>query len=130
IRSLADSIGSVRAALQRIQAGDLDTRCPVDDGSEVGLLQAGFNRMVVGLEERERLREAFGTFVDPELGERILQEGTDLAGVEAATRETDDDVLITEATRERLQREHCAWQRRPPIPLKGKSESVALYAPA
>src|SRR5439155_6372393 len=73
IRSLADSIGSVRAALQRIQAGDLETRCPVDDGSEVGLLQAGFNRMVVGLEERERLREAFGTFVDPELGERILR---------------------------------------------------------
>ena len=52
------------------------------------------------------------------------------ARVEAATRETDDDVLITEATRTRLQREHCAWQRRPPIPLKGKSEPVALYAPA
>src|SRR5439155_935910 len=118
--------------------------------------QAGFNRMVTGLEERERLREAFGTFVDPELGERILREGTDLAGEEVevsvlfldvrgftslAERTGARDVVarlnalyervvpISEATRDRLQREPCAWQRRPPIPLKGKSEPVALYAP-
>jgi class 3 adenylate cyclase len=213
--------------------------------------------MAAGLEERERLREAFGAFVDPALGERILQEGTDLAGeevdlsvlfldvrgfttlaeradardvvarlnalydvvvpivlahgghankfigdgmlavfgaperhadhadravaaaleiaravrggfelrvgvgvnsghvlvgtvggggrldftvigdpvntaarVESATRETGDDVLITDETRRRLQADHGAWQQRPAMPLKGKSEPVALYAPA
>jgi adenylate cyclase len=44
------------------------------------LLQAGFNHMAGGLAERERLRHAFGAYVDPELTERVLREGTDLAG--------------------------------------------------
>jgi adenylate cyclase len=38
--------------------------------------------MVAGLGERERLRDAFGTFVDPALTERVLAEGTDLRGEE------------------------------------------------
>jgi adenylate cyclase len=38
--------------------------------------------MVAGLGERERLREAFGAFVDPTLTERVLVEGTDLRGEE------------------------------------------------
>jgi class 3 adenylate cyclase len=38
--------------------------------------------MVEGLDERERLREAFGAYVDPSLAERVLEEGSDLAGEE------------------------------------------------
>src|SRR5712691_8364795 len=38
--------------------------------------------MVSGLQERERLRDAFGTFVDPDLAERVAQEGADLRGEE------------------------------------------------
>jgi adenylate cyclase len=38
--------------------------------------------MVAGLQEREKLREAFGAFVDPVLAERVLAEGTELAGEE------------------------------------------------
>ena len=36
--------------------------------------------MVEGLDQRERLREAFGAFVDPGLADRVLREGSDLAG--------------------------------------------------
>jgi class 3 adenylate cyclase len=39
--------------------------------------------MVAGLEQRERLREAFGAFVDPVLAERVMEEGTTLEGEEA-----------------------------------------------
>jgi adenylate cyclase len=42
-----------------------------------------FNTMVSGLGERERLREAFGAFVDPGVAERVLEEGTILEGQEA-----------------------------------------------
>jgi class 3 adenylate cyclase len=49
--------------------------------------------------------------------------------VEAATRETGDDVLITEATRERLSMERVGWTARPAIPLRGKRDDVRLYAP-
>jgi class 3 adenylate cyclase len=38
--------------------------------------------MVSGLEERERLRDAFGTFVDPDLADRVARDGTDLRGEE------------------------------------------------
>jgi adenylate cyclase len=55
---------------------------PVYDGSQIGQLQLGFNEMVAGLGERERIREAFGTYVDPDVAAHILEEGTDLAGEE------------------------------------------------
>jgi adenylate cyclase len=256
--SVADPLESMRGALARVEAGELEAAVEVDDGSEVGLLQAGFNRMAHGIAERERLREAFGTFVDPSLAERVMHEGTDLAGeevevsllftdirgfttfseraearevvrtlndlygevvpvilrrgghankfigdgllavfgaperlddhadrataagleiahlverrfgdrlrvgigvnsgpvivgtiggggrldftvigdpvntaarVEAATRQTGDDVLITDATRSRLRSDLGTWTERPAIALKGKAEEVKLFAP-
>jgi len=81
-RSVADPIAAMRGALARVEDGEFDARVAVDDGSEVGLLQAGFNTMAGGLAERERIREAFGTYVDQEVAEHILREGTDLAGEE------------------------------------------------
>ena len=47
--------------------GDFDSRIPVYDGTQIGQLQRGFNQMAEGLEERERIREAFG-FRRPERG--------------------------------------------------------------
>ncbi|MGH2951760.1 MAG: adenylate/guanylate cyclase domain-containing protein, partial [Solirubrobacterales bacterium] len=81
-RSVADPLNSMREALARVEGGDLGAEVAVDDGSEVGRLQAGFNRMTRAFAERERLRDALGAFVDPTLTERILAEGTDLAGEE------------------------------------------------
>jgi adenylate cyclase len=81
-RATADPVDSVRRALAKVQTGDLDVRVPVYDASQVGQLQLGFNRMVEGLGERERIREAFGAYVDPDVAEHILSEGTDLAGEE------------------------------------------------
>lgn len=81
-RSIAEPVEKMRSALLEIEKGRFETRVDVNDGSEVGLLQAGFNRMAAGLSERERLREAFGTYVDPEVAEHILREGTSLAGEE------------------------------------------------
>src|SRR5207244_7923124 len=63
-----------------VERGNLQAEARVSQGSEVGLLAAGFNRMVAGLRERERIREAFGTYVDPNVAEHILREGTSLAG--------------------------------------------------
>jgi adenylate cyclase len=38
--------------------------------------------MIEAVGDREKLREAFGAFVDPQLTERVLEEGTDLKGEE------------------------------------------------
>ena len=256
--SVAAPIAVLRDATRRVGRGDLTARVPVVTTDETGDLTRSFNEMTTGLEQRERLREAFGTFVDPDLTERVLAEGTDLAGeevdlsllfmdirgftsyseraeardvvarlndlygqvvpailrhsghankfigdgllavfgapdrlddhadravaagleiaaivreryggelrvgvginsgrvvvgtiggggrldftvigdavntaarVESATRQTEDDLLITEATRKQLSENFGGWNERPPIPLKGKAQEVQLYAP-
>jgi class 3 adenylate cyclase len=258
-RSVLEPIHDLRAATRRVAEGDYDVRVPVVTADETGALTASFNQMVAGLQERKQLHEAFATFVDPLLADRVLEQGTALvaeqievsvlfvdirdftafaerasasevvgllnelfeavvpvlvrhgghankfvgdgllgvfgaprlledhadravaaaleiaalsrerfgrrlqigvgvnsgpvvagtvggggrleftvigdavntaARVEHATRETGDDVLITEATRCLLTREHCAFELRPAIALKGKSDNVLLYAPA
>jgi adenylate cyclase len=79
-RSLADPIVGVRRALERVQRGEADVEVSVYDGSEVGLLQAGFNQMVAGLAERERLRDLFGRQVGEDVARKALEEGLPLGG--------------------------------------------------
>jgi adenylate cyclase len=81
-QSLVDPIEAVRAGQRRVQEGEFATEIPVYDGSELGLLQAGFNEMTAGLRDRERIRDAFGTYLDREVAEHILNEGTSLVGEE------------------------------------------------
>jgi class 3 adenylate cyclase len=75
-RSVRAPIEDLRDATERVRRGDLSARVPVVSTDETGRLAQSFNRMAAGLEERERLREAFGAFVDPEVAERVLREGT------------------------------------------------------
>ncbi|HEX2087938.1 MAG TPA: adenylate/guanylate cyclase domain-containing protein [Solirubrobacteraceae bacterium] len=83
---LADAVSGpivdLRDATRAVKEGDFDVRVPVVSTDETGELAAAFNDMVGGLRERERLRDAFGAFVDPTLTERVLAEGTDLRGEE------------------------------------------------
>ncbi|MGE2717547.1 adenylate/guanylate cyclase domain-containing protein [Mycolicibacterium litorale] len=81
-RSLADRVSALRDAFADLEAGDFVTRVVVDDASEVGRLQVGFNRVAAGLAEREHLRETFGTYVDPGVAEHILRETTGHTGEE------------------------------------------------
>jgi class 3 adenylate cyclase len=82
VRSLASSLGDLRRATERVRAGDYSARVPVVSTDETGELAQSFNTMVEGLDERERLRDAFGAYVDPGLAERVLNEGVDLEGEE------------------------------------------------
>ena len=72
IRSISDPIRALRRAMASVEAGDTDVSVPVDDGGEVGLLQAGFNRMMAGLRERDRVRELFGRHVGEEVARSAL----------------------------------------------------------
>lgn len=258
--SIVVPVDELRRATERAGSGDLGVRVPVASTDETGRLGQAFNRMMRGLQERERLRQAFGAFVDPNLtdqvaragaeeidgarsdisvlfmdirdftqlaeqaepeqvvrtlndlydcvvpvvtrhgghankfigdgmlavfgapvphydhadravaaaleiaeavrdrfGERLrvgvgVNSGSALAGtvggggrldftvigdavntaarVEEATRETGDVVLVTAHTRRRLKQDHGGWTARGELPLKGKEELVAVFAPA
>jgi adenylate cyclase len=80
VRSLADPVEALRHAAGRVEQGDLDHEVDVNDGSEVGLLQAAFNRMVAGLRERERLRDLFGRQVGEDVVRHALERGFELGG--------------------------------------------------
>jgi class 3 adenylate cyclase len=63
---------------ERVAAGDYSRRLPVVQDDDLGALSASFNRMQAGLAERERLQGAFGTYVDPALAARLLEQGDDV----------------------------------------------------
>ena len=81
-KAVAEPLRAVRRGLDRVEEGDLEVHVPVDDGSEIGLLQAGFNRMADGLRERERIRDLFGRQVGTEVAHVALTEGVRLGGEE------------------------------------------------
>jgi adenylate cyclase len=64
-------------ATERVAAGDYSQRLPVVQDDDLGALAASFNRMQAGLAERQRLQAAFGTYVDPVLAARLLEQGDD-----------------------------------------------------
>lgn len=80
IRSVVDPLRALRRAMARVEAGETDVVLPVDDGGEVGLLQAGFNRMLAGLRERDRVRDLFGRHVGEEVARSALRRGLELGG--------------------------------------------------
>ncbi|WP_156298509.1 adenylate/guanylate cyclase domain-containing protein [Mycobacterium paragordonae] len=63
---------------KRVAAGDYSRRLPVVQDDDLGALAASFNRMQAGLAERQRLRAAFGSYVDPALAARLLEQGDDV----------------------------------------------------
>jgi adenylate cyclase len=63
---------------KRVAAGDYSRRLPVVQDDDLGALAASFNRMQAGLAERQRLQSAFGTYVDPVLAARLLEQGDDV----------------------------------------------------
>jgi adenylate cyclase len=63
---------------KRVAAGDYGRRLPVVQDDDLGALAASFNRMQAGLAERQRLQAAFGTYVDPGLATRLLEQGDDV----------------------------------------------------
>ncbi|WP_372510408.1 adenylate/guanylate cyclase domain-containing protein [Actinomadura madurae] len=84
-KAIADPIRSVRTGMAQVERGDLGAEVAVYDASEVGQLQAGFNHMVAGLRENERLRDLFGRHVGEEVADLALERGDITLGGE--TRE-------------------------------------------
>ncbi len=79
-RSISDPVREVVDAMARVERGKIDTFVGVYEKSEIGRLQDGFNRMVAGIGERDRLRDLFGRHVGADVARRAIEEGTSLSG--------------------------------------------------
>ncbi len=81
-RSILRPIEDLEAATERLRQGRFDEHVPVTTSDEFGELASSFNQMVDGLAERERLREAFGTYLDEEVAEHLISEDFEPRGEE------------------------------------------------
>ncbi len=79
-RSVVAPVLSVRDALLDVERGDFERRVPIYDGTELGLLQSGFNQMVTGLREREHLRDLFGRHVGEDVARAAAAGEVELGG--------------------------------------------------
>jgi class 3 adenylate cyclase len=80
--SISDPIHAVVDAMAQVESGRLGHTVDVYERSELGQLQTGFNRMVAGLQERERLRDLFGRHVGEEVVRRAVEEQESVSGDE------------------------------------------------
>ncbi|MGZ8178702.1 adenylate/guanylate cyclase domain-containing protein [Williamsia sp. SKLECPSW1] len=82
-RSITDPLRDIRGVVERVADGYFDARVEVYDSSELGVLQDGFNTMVDGLAERERLRDLFARHVGTEVADRALRTDIGMHGSQA-----------------------------------------------
>jgi adenylate cyclase len=85
-RSISDPISEVVDAMAQVEHGHMDAYVGAYERSQIGRLQTGFNQMVAGLAERDRLRDLFGRHVGADVAHRAIEQGASLSGevVEAA----------------------------------------------
>ncbi len=81
-RSIGTPLRAMVDVLHRVGEGDLTMSVAVDNVGEIGLLQGGFNDMVAGLRERDRVQDLFGRHVGPAVAHEALRSGVTLSGEE------------------------------------------------
>jgi adenylate cyclase len=77
--SISDPVHEVVDAMAEVERGRLGNVIDVYERSELGQLQSGFNRMVAGLQERDRLRDLFGRHVGEEVVRRAVEDHESVA---------------------------------------------------
>ena len=75
-KSISDPLNDVVAAMAEVERGNLGRTVDVYEQSEIGRLQNGFNRMVAGLNERDRLRDLFDRHVGPDVARLAVESRT------------------------------------------------------
>ena len=79
-RTLTTPIKRLVAATARIREGDYRVSVDVANRDELGRLTTAFREMGEGLAERERIKSAFGKFVNKEVAERVARGEVSLGG--------------------------------------------------
>jgi adenylate cyclase len=77
---MSDALKRVNFALKRVEELDYVHVEPVHTGDELEALASGFNRMVDGLRERDKLRTTFGKYMTSTVMEHLLAGKVELGG--------------------------------------------------
>ncbi|MDX1957742.1 MAG: adenylate/guanylate cyclase domain-containing protein [Leptospiraceae bacterium] len=81
-KTISRPILKLLQATIRVSVGNFKMEILPETNDEIGLLTDNFIKMGKGLEEREKIKEAFGRFVNPIIAERVLTGEVNLGGEE------------------------------------------------
>jgi len=73
-RSLTRPVTTLLSSMNRLSAGDMQTRTAVISDDEIGNLSLGFNSMAEELEDQGFIRETFGKFVPESIAATVLED--------------------------------------------------------
>ncbi|MBN2618598.1 MAG: adenylate/guanylate cyclase domain-containing protein [Spirochaetales bacterium] len=78
--SILKPINELLFAMKKVAKGNLDSYTVVRSREETGELAYGFNQMLDGLKDRDRIKSLFGQYLSAEISEEILKGNVDLDG--------------------------------------------------
>jgi class 3 adenylate cyclase len=73
----------IEHAITRVREGDFSHRLNVTSADQIGDIAVAFNDMMDGLVQRQALQAAFGSYVDPALAQRLLNQDSSVFDGEA-----------------------------------------------
>ena len=79
-KTLTRPIRKLVHATRKIQEGDFNVEIIPNTNDEVGVLTSSFVEMGRGLQEREKIKDAFGKFVNRNIAEMVLHDEVQLGG--------------------------------------------------
>ncbi len=74
---LVGPLRRLRVGVERLAAGDVNVRVPPTSHDEVGELTRAFNEMGDSLEQKHKIQQAFGRYVDDYVLNQLLENDTD-----------------------------------------------------
>ncbi|MBN1532205.1 MAG: adenylate/guanylate cyclase domain-containing protein [Spirochaetes bacterium] len=104
-KTLTTPIVRLVGATKEIEQGNFRVNIVPASGDEIGQLTSSFIAMGRGLEEREKLKETFGKFVNKEIAERVLKGEIKLGGERVDAAIFFSDIRSFTAISEKLQPE-------------------------
>lgn len=78
--SILKPIKELLVSMKKVAKGNLNSYAIVRSREETGQLASGFNQMLNGLKDRERIKTLFGQYLSAEVSEEILKGNVDLNG--------------------------------------------------
>jgi len=83
-RQILRPVGALTRSVRAVERGDYDNAgLAIVSNDEIGRLARVFNDMLVGIRERERVKDLFGRMVSPEVREKLLTGSIELGGESA-----------------------------------------------
>ena len=80
-RTLVRPLQALTRSAEAVERGDYDQAVArIESADEVGKLASTFNLMLVGIRDREKVRDVFGRMVSPEVREKLLAGSLSLGG--------------------------------------------------